>query len=136
MTPLSAVRPAVGNEDVNLAPVLDDGVHERLDVFRISDIQLVGLGLDTVFFCQGGRVLFTSLWARCVGDDDIGTHLGTATGGFDTHSAGSGGTGHHDDFAFEAKEVEEVGLFWDCDRHFGGLGVDSVWVFVKRFPVP
>ena len=110
----------VGDEDVDLAPVLDDGVDEGLDVFRVADVQLVGFGLDAVFFCESGRVLFTALGARGVGDDDIGTHLGTAAGGFDAHAARAGGTGHHDDFAFEAEEVEEVGLFWDVDSHVGG----------------
>ena len=71
----------VGDEDVDLAEVLDDVLDELLDAVVAVDLALVGFGLDAVFFDQVFGVLFTAGGAGGVGDGDVGTHFGTAACG-------------------------------------------------------
>lgn len=108
---------SVGDEGINLAELLDHVGDELCAVLVLVDLALVGLDLDSVLLGQLLCVLLTTLGAGGVGDGDVGTHLGAATGGLDTHSLGAGGTGNDDDLALEGQEVLELGSVWDSLRH-------------------
>ena len=97
----------VGDEGVDLAEVLDHVADEGRYALPVADVALVGLDLDPVLLRQLLSVLVASIGARCVGDGQVGSHLGAATGSFDTHSSRSGGTGDDNDLALKAEEVGE-----------------------------
>lgn len=80
----------------------------------------VGLAFHAKFLVQLFCVVFAPLGTAGVGDGDLGTHFGAATSGFNADAGGAGGTGHDDDFAFEAEEVLEGVGFGDFDRHACG----------------
>lgn len=111
---------SVGDEGVDLAEVLNDGLDETLDALPVTNIALVGLNCDTILLGQLLGVPLTTLGAGGVGDSEVGTHLGAATGSFDTHTTGTGSTGDDDDLALEAKEVLKAIGLGNGDRHGGG----------------
>ena len=118
--------PRISDEDVNFAKVSDDIFDELLDVFPVTDLAFVGFAFDTEFFGEFFRIGFAALGTGCVGDGEVGTHFGTAAGGFDANANGPGGTGHDDDFALEAEEVMDGIGFGDFDGHDDGVGRVSV----------
>lgn len=107
----------VGDEGVDLAKVGDHALHESLDAVPVTDIALVGLGLDAVGLGELIDVLFGTLGTRGVGDGDVGTELGASPGSLNAHSAGSGGTGDDDDLALHAEQVMEGVGGRNVDRH-------------------
>ena len=114
-------RPArVGDEDVNLAEILNHVGDQLLDLFVVAHVALVGFRFDAVFLLQLFRVLDAAFGARGVGDGDVGAHFGAAAGGFGADACRAGGTGHDDDFAFEAEEFLEGVGFGGFDGHGGG----------------
>ena len=115
----------VGDEDVDAAEVLDHVADELLDVLVVAHVALVGFGFGAVLVLELLAVLDAALGTRRVGDGDVGAHFGAATGGFGADACGAGGTGHDDDFAFEAEELLEGVGFGGFDRHDGG------WWFVS-----
>lgn len=118
----------VGDEAVDLAKVLDHVLDELLHALPVADIALVGLGLDAVLLLQLLGVLLAALGTRCVGDGDVGAHLGTTTGGFDAHTTITGGTGDDDNAALEAQELKQAVGFRDGNRHYECRG----FVFVLK----
>lgn len=105
------------NDLAYLAEVLNDIRNELLSRLVIRDVELVGLGLDAVALPQLLGVFFTALGTRGIGDGDVGTEFSASSGGFYAHALWTRGTSHHDDFAFEAEEVEQMVGFRDSDRH-------------------
>ena len=112
----------VGNEDIDLAKVLDDVGDQLLNLLVAADIAFICLGLDAVLLRELFGVLLTSLGTGGICDGNIGTHLSTASSGFGTDTRRAGGTGDNDDLALQAEEVMEGSGCWDWDRHFGWLG--------------
>lgn len=108
----------IGDEAVDLAKVLDHVLDELLHALPAANVALVSLGLYAVLLLQCLGVLLAALWARGVGDGDVGAHLGTAASSFDAHSAVTGGTGDGDDSALEAQELKQTVGFGNGDRHY------------------
>ena len=93
----------------------------------------VGFAFDAEFLGEIFGVVFAAFGTGGVGDGEVGTHLGTAAGGFNADTDGPGGTGYDDDFAFEAEEVMDGVGFGDFDGHGGGIGgVSVVYVLSSR----
>ena len=114
--------PRISDEDVNFSEVSDDVLDKLLYVFPVANLAFVGFAFDAEFFGKGFGVVFAAFGTGGVGDGEVGTHFGTAAGGFDADTDGPGGTGYDDDFAFEAEEVMEgIGL-GDVDGHGDGVG--------------
>lgn len=110
----------VGDEDVDLAEVVDHVFDELLDFGVVADVAFVGLGFDAVLLLQFFRVLDAAFGAGGVGDCDVGAHFGAAAGGFGADACGAGGAGYDDDFALEAEELLEGVGFGGFDGHDGG----------------
>ena len=79
----------VGDEDIDLAKVLDDVLDELLDVGVVVDLALVCLDLDAVLLAELLCVLLGARRARVVCDGEVGTELSTAAGGLDTDAGGT-----------------------------------------------
>lgn len=79
----------VGDEDIDLAKILDDIGNQLLDILVVADVALVCLGLDTVFVLQLLCVLLSTLGSGSVGDGDVGAELGTATCSFSADASGA-----------------------------------------------
>lgn len=114
----------VGDEDIDLAEILDHLRNELLHLFVAPDIALVGLGLDAVFLRELFGVFLSTSRARGVGDGDVGAHLSASSCGFGANASGTGSTGDNDDLALQAEEVVEGGGGRDGDRH-DGRGVEN-----------
>lgn len=108
---------SVGDEDIDLAKVLDNILDELLDVGVVVDLALVCLDLDAVLLTELLCVLLGTRRARVVCDGEVGTKLSATTGGFDSDTGGTRGTGDDDDLALEGEEVLELGSFGDGGRH-------------------
>ena len=118
--------PCVSDEDVNFAKVSDDVFDELLDIFPVADLAFVGFAFDAEFLGERFGVVFAAFGTGCVGDGEVGTHFGTAAGGFNADTDGAGGTGYDDDFALEAEEVMDGLGFGDVNGHGDGVGGVSV----------
>ena len=105
----------VGDEDIDLAEVLDDVLNKLLALGVYADLALVGLDLDTVLLAQLLCVLLGALSARVVCDGEVSAELSAATSSLDTDTGRAGGTCDNDDLALKAEKVLElVGLGnWD-----------------------
>lgn len=109
----------VGDEDIDLAEVLDNVLDELLDVGVVVDLALVGLDLDAVLLAELLCVLLRARRARVVCDGEVGTELSAATGGLDSDTGGTGGSGDNDNLALEGQKVLEFSGFGDGSRHLG-----------------
>lgn len=102
---------SVGDETVNLSELSNHVLDKLLDALVVSDITLVCLDLDTVGLGELLGVLLSAGGTRCICDGEVGSHLGAASCGFNSHTSWTGGTGNDDDLALEAEHVEEgIGL--------------------------
>ena len=70
---------SVGDEDVDLAEVLDDLGDQLLDFVVVTDIGLVRLGLDAVLLRELFGILLAALGPRRVGDGYVGTEFRAPT---------------------------------------------------------
>lgn len=113
---------SVGDEDIDLAEVLDHVLDELLDVGVVTDGALVGLGLDVVLLAELFGVLLSTLGARVVGDGEVGTELSKTAGSLDTNTGGAGSSGHDGNLALEVEEVLELLGLGDLGGHVGGSG--------------
>lgn len=95
----------VGDHDIDLAEVFDDALNQLLHIGVVVDVALVWDALDAVLLRDLLCVLLTSSRTGSVGDGNIGTELGAATGGFGTNTGGAGSTGDNDNLAFQAEEL-------------------------------
>jgi hypothetical protein len=111
----------IGNKDVDLAEVGNDVLDKLLAVGKVADVALVGLGLDVVLLLEVLDVLFGTIGTGRVGDGDVGTVFGAATGCLNSHAPWAGGTGDDHDLLAQVEQVLELGLLGDGDRHDGGL---------------
>ena len=109
----------VGDEDIDLAEVLDDVLDELLALSVLVDLALVGLDLDAVLLAHLLCVLLGTLGARVVGDGEVGTVLSASSGSLCANTGGAGGTGDDDDLALKAEEVLELGSLGNGDGHCG-----------------
>lgn len=100
--------PGVGDQNVNLAEVLDDVVDQFLHVLEVADIALVSFGLHAVFLLDVFGVLLAALWTGRKGNSYVRTHLRASSSGLGANAGGPGGTGHDDNLALEAQEVMEA----------------------------
>jgi hypothetical protein len=112
----------VGNEDIDLAKVLDDILDQLLDALVLADVALVGLGLDAVLLLELLGVLVAAVGTRRVRDGHVGAHLSTSARGLSTDARGSGGAGDDDHLALQAEHVLETAGCGDFDRHDDGVG--------------
>lgn len=121
---------SLGDEGIDLAKVLDDLVDKLLDVLVLAHVDLVGLCADAVLALELLDVLLSTGGAGRVGDGDVGTILSSTTGGLNTHTTGTRGTGDDDDLSLEVEEVLEGAGLGDGLNHDGQdflLGVGN-WV--------
>jgi len=109
----------VGDEDINLAKVLDDVGNKLFDLGVLANVAFVGFRSDAVLLPQLLGVALSSLTTRGVSDCDVSSHFRASSGSFCANSRGSRSSGDHDDLALEAKEVFQVCSFWHRDggRH-------------------
>lgn len=107
----------IGNEDIDLAEILDDIGDELLALRVDADLALVGLDLDAVLLTQLLSILLGALGARVVCDGKISAELSATTRGLDSDTGRAGGTGDDDDLALKAEKVLELGGLgnWDHD---------------------
>ena len=101
---------------------LDDVLDKLLYVVPVADLAFVGLAFDAEFLRKLFGVVFAAFGTGSVGDGEVGTHFGTAAGGFNAYADGPGGTGNDDNFAFEAEEVMDGVGGGDVDGHGDGVG--------------
>ena len=108
---------SVGDEDIDLAEVLDNVLDELLTLGVDTDLALVGLDLDAVFLAQLLSVLLGTLGTRVVGDGEVSAVLSATAGSLDTDTGRTGSTSNNDDLALKAEEVLELGSLgnWDHD---------------------
>ena len=108
---------SVGDEDIDLAEVLDDVLDELLALSVLVDLALVGLDLDAVLLAQLLSVLLGTLGTRVVGDGEVSAVLSATAGSLDTDTGRTGSTSNNDDLALKAEEVLELGSLgnWDHD---------------------
>ena len=119
----------VGDEDVNAAEILNHIVDQLLHILVIAHVAFVGFGFGAVFLFELLGVLDAAFGTGGVSNCDVSAHFGTAAGGFGTDACGAGGTGHDDDFAFEAEELLEGVGFGGFDGHGGGeIGIAFFFV--------
>lgn len=108
----------IGDEDVDLAKILDHIGDQLLDFRVVADVGLVRLGLDAVLLGELFGVLLAALGPRRVCDGNVGTELCAATGRFCADAGWAGCTGDNDDLALEGEELFERVAFGSWDRHF------------------
>src|SRR5690242_3971909 len=108
---------SIGNENINLAEVLDDVLDELLALGVDADLALVGLDLDAVLLAQFLSILLGTFGVRVVSDGEVSAELSTTTSSLDTDTGRAGSTGDNDDLALKAEKVLElVGLGnWNHD---------------------
>lgn len=108
---------SIGNENVNLAEVLDDVLDELLALGVDADLALVGLDLDAVLLAQLLSVLLGTFGARVVCDGEVSAELSTTTSSLNADTGRAGSSGDNDDLALKAEKVLElVGLGnWNHD---------------------
>lgn len=108
---------SVGNEDIDLAKVLDDIGNELLNLSVVANVALVWLRFDAVLLLKLFRVLLSSLFAGRVCDGNISTHLSTSSSSFGANAGWTGSSSDDDDLSLQGQELlERVGL-WDWNRH-------------------
>lgn len=108
---------SVGDEDIDLAEVLDHVLDQLLDVLVVANVALVALGLDTVLLAELLGVLLTTFPAGRVGDGNVSTHLSAATGGLSADTSGSGSAGNDNDLALQGQKLLDGVTLWNWDRH-------------------
>jgi hypothetical protein len=108
-TPHTRIRSpsSISDEGIDLSELLDNILHKLVDAITVANVELVCLNLDSILLAQFLRVLLSALRTRCVGDSEIGSHLSTAPGSFNTHTSRPRGARDDDDLAFEAEELQE-----------------------------
>ena len=111
----------VSDENVDFPKVFDDVLDKLLYVVPVADLAFVGLAFYAILLRKRFGVVFAAFGTGSVGNGEVGTHFGTAAGGFDADANGAGGTRYDDDFAFEAEEVMEGLGGGDVDGHGGGI---------------
>ena len=107
----------IGDEDIDLAKVLDNLLAHGLDVLILAHIELVCLGLDAILVLQLLCVLLAALWTRAVCDGNVGAHLSAATGSLSANAGWAGRAGDDDNLALEGEELLEGVALWWWDRH-------------------
>jgi hypothetical protein len=108
---------SICDECIDFAELPDHFCDQLGDAVVVSDVELVRLGFYAVLGGQFGSILLAAFGAGGVCDGYVGTHFGTAAGGFNPHASGTRGAGHDDDLAFQAEQLLEGVGFGDWDRH-------------------
>merc|ERR1712036_85135 len=108
---------SIGNEDIDLAKVLNDRLDRGLNVLVLAHVELVRLGLDAVLVRQLLCVLLAALGTRAVRDGNVGAHFSAATCGLSANASWAGRAGDDDDLALEGKHLLEGVALWWWDRH-------------------
>lgn len=123
---------SIGNENIDLAEVVDDILDKLLALCVVADLALVGLDLDAILLTHLLGILLSTLSAGVVGDGKISTVLSTASGSLGTDTGSTRSTGDDNDLALKAEEVLELGSLGN-GNHCEDKGLDVIEVELRLF---